>query len=374
MMTGNIKGISRDVEKCFPAELLKAPKEVRLEFFRKNTIKHIIMQQAFEDMKNFLGDSGKKIVFLIGPAGVGKSCLLSKIEEYLLGTSVGIMETDPNIMPCLRFSVTKSSKGAFDWTSFYKALLQAANEPLIEYKGKYAYEGKEDAYRGSAISCLINRKVKYILIDEAQHMEKTIRGQTLFDQLETLKSFVDSVPCIFILVGPYTLVNYLTPSSQVNRRSAIVHFSRYHAEIKREYEQFANILFNLELRIPVGEFPDLVGNLDYIYSRCMGCVGVLKDWLCLGLELALNKNGMLTINDLRRVEIDSGRCLAMARESIEGEALLNELISNEKELYRMLKIPNCQGKVKRPPEEIKAKSSATCKPGERMLGRDSIGV
>ena len=53
---------------------------------------------------------------------------------------------------------------------------------------------------------------------------------------------------------------------------------------------FRSVLKSFQSRMPLEEEPDLVEHHKYFYEGCLGCVGVLKDWLVDALWLALKKN------------------------------------------------------------------------------------
>ncbi|MFL6255026.1 MAG: hypothetical protein ACJ74T_08375 [Pyrinomonadaceae bacterium] len=104
-----------------------------------------------------------------------------------------------------------------------------------------------------------------------------------------------------------------------------IHFPRYHAERESHRQQFVNLLYTFQERLPLPETPDLVSKWDYFYERSVGCVGVLKDWLTRSLALALEDDSpTLKLKYLERRALSVKQCITMLREAKLGEKEFEE--------------------------------------------------
>ncbi len=65
-------------------------------------------------------------------------------------------------------------------------------------------------------------------------------------------------------------------------------------------------------------------NWLYFYERCIGCVGVLKDWLMRAVSAALDEGcDTLTMARLQEYALSISQCEQMALDAVEGEQKLN---------------------------------------------------
>lgn len=104
-----------------------------------------------------------------------------------------------------------------------------------------------------------------------------------------------------------------------------IHFPRYHAGRESHRQQFVNLLYTFQERLPLPETPDLVSRWDYFYERSVGCVGVLKDWLTRSLALALEDDSpTLKLKYLERRALSVKQCTTMLREMTLGEREFEE--------------------------------------------------
>ncbi|MBP2660408.1 MAG: ATPase [Firmicutes bacterium] len=375
-------------DRLFPEQLLNSSKRESLSYFNNEVrIQHRIIKMVLDKVMEKINCPGdKNMIFIIGPTGVGKTMLCKKIVHEVNLLYEDLLETNFNVIPVICLAASAASKGNFSFKQLYKSILEAAQEPLIDYKiapnGKM---GSEEALLEAAKSCIKNREIKVVIIDEAQHIAKVTSSRKVRDQLETLKSFIDNTEAVFVLSGTYNLNSCFTPSGQINRRSAICHFSRYRKgqkvdvdkeegkkETIDEYDEFVNIVKNFELRIPITKKPNFDKSYEYIYARSVGCIGLLKDWLYDALKKALSAGSdTITTEHLEQTALEIKRCLTIAREAIEGEQYLENLMQDDDELYNMLQINTNTNK------EINANTninSQNGKPGNRSPKRDSVGA
>src|SRR2546426_6099571 len=83
-----------------------------------------------------------------------------------------------------------------------------------------------------------------------------------------------------ILTGTYELLPLRNLNGQAARRGLEIHFPRYQFQHEPDQLAFQRTLLTLLQQIPLKvEVKPLVDQWSYFYERCIGCIGVLKDWL-----------------------------------------------------------------------------------------------
>ncbi len=270
------KGDLREEKQGFPRELLEQPPSARLEYFKAFTVAHPFLQRADTDVWNALREpAGALLIFLIGPTGVGKTTILTHIEQRLVEQAQAQVSRDPDHVPAIRLDAMAPSARQFRWPDFYTRALTEVSEPLIDYKvdrtaltpvwnskmGRHVPPrliGDAAALQRSWEQVLKYRRPKGILIDEAHHFAKTAGGTRLVDQLDHLKSLAIATRTVHVLAGTYDLLIFRNLSAELSRRSIDVHIPRYRATDKEERLAFQKVLYTFQRHLPLEEPPDLV--------------------------------------------------------------------------------------------------------------------
>ncbi len=90
-------------------------------------------------------------------------------------------------------------------------------------------------------------------------------------------------------------------------------------------------------QIPTDEPPDFLSHWEYLYSRSLGCVGILKNWSRNALGEALNENAStVTLKHLEKRALSVGQCRNILKHIKEGEARYAEIEGKIEELYQDL--------------------------------------
>jgi ABC-type ATPase with predicted acetyltransferase domain len=122
----------------FPRSLLKRPTDERLEYFRAFTVKHPLLLRAYEEARCAIRDSNAgSIIFIQGPTGVGKTTLLKRLEKHLKEITIQELKKDQERIPVVRFRLATPTSGNFDWKDYFKRLLIALEEPLVDFKVEF---------------------------------------------------------------------------------------------------------------------------------------------------------------------------------------------------------------------------------------------
>jgi hypothetical protein len=390
----------------FVRNLLGKPREVRLEGFRKFTARHPLLLQAFEKLWCAIRDSNPgSIIFIYGPAGVGKTTLLNGIKKHILEMTITEMKTDLEKIPVVFLQLPTPTSGSFDWKDYFRRLLIELEEPLIDKKldmekwagtstrlleevksNRQLLASDKPPASKLRLACektLRRRGLLAVLLDDAQHLGIVGSGRKLLDQLNTIKSIADTSGRTHGLCGTYELIPFRNLNGQLSRRSIEVHLGRYHAQDKKQQQAFINVLFTFQEHLPLAKTPDLVSKWDYFYERSIGCVGVLKDWLTYSLGLALeNKSPTLALEHLEYHEPSVAQCTTRLREAIDGERELQESKSARIALRTTLglesKTLNKEPKSSST-NEVEEAARSVVRRGKRRVGsrnpkRDKVGL
>jgi hypothetical protein len=339
------------VEPGFPRELLSQPIAARYAYFEKKLIAHPLLKVAYDKLLSTIYQpAGASLIWAIGPTGVGKTTLLRKIVKQLIEDAMKDMERNPGYLPVANIGLqdVSTERGSFDWKDFFKCFLQALNEPLIERKIDYAsltgplQKSLRRAstladLRSAAKECVHNRRPIAVIIDEAQHFKKVGSGRRLLDQMDNIKALAETTGIPHVLIGTYELLDLTNLSGQLSRRSSHIYLPRYQCENAEDLEAFRNMLMMFQRHLPLPKEPNLVDRYEYFYDGCVGCIGVLKDWLCRALNEALENNDKtLTKQCLKNHEKSTLELMNMVREISQGEGSLKEKPKDLAELRRLL--------------------------------------
>ncbi|MBH8578327.1 AAA family ATPase [Nostocaceae cyanobacterium CENA369] len=329
----------------FPSELLESPTEKRLNFFKNPDITfiHRNLKIAFQKTQRIiLEPAGASIILVIGPSGVGKSTLLRLLYKKIIEESTAKMERNPGWIPMVCVEARAPGKGTFRWKSFYEIILKAVDEPEIQQKIKYDDNGirrdsdgklvittrrtTEDALRLAMEKALIYRKPYTLAVDEFQHIGKMAGVELLQAHMDCVKSAVNITKVPWTGFGTYQLLDFVELSTQLSRRTKIIHFPRYSLEFDEDIKEFKRILEYLQHRMAFSETPPLRQKYwEFCYERSIGTIGTLKDWLAEAYDLALSENAKtLSLEHLKETAKKDYECENMALEAIKGEEKLND--------------------------------------------------
>jgi hypothetical protein len=135
------------------------------------------------------------------------------------------------------------------------------------------------------------------------------------------------------------LLNFGKLNGQIGRRCLPVHFSRYRLEREADCLEFQSALVSLLEQVPLRcDVETLVGSYwVYFYEGCIGCIGVLKDWLMRAVSASLDAGqDRLSLDCLQDHIRPSDILRQMALDASEGEQKLENTQSNREHLWRIL--------------------------------------
>lgn len=336
----------------FDPEILKRPWLERLDYFDLLKVSHKNLEHVTAETKSAIKRrAGRGFLFVVGPAGIGKTTALQEIINNLLQESIAEMTKNPGLLPYAQ--VESLAEGKFDWKEHWVDCLTAIKEPLIEHKTAH---GEPDLERGSegrssartSSKAMLRRAfengsrhrgLRCLFMDEAHHLTFVPSAKMLRPQLEIIKSVASRSLAMHVLFGSYDLLKLRNASGQLGRRTKTIHFSRYRPDNGGDLKAFADAALSLLNRMPLPEHHDFndQADLEYFFDRSLGCIGLLKDWFSSALGEVLESGGKeLTRKDLEKNEHPIDVLEKNSMEIISGERLLEQKESKLELIRQMM--------------------------------------
>src|SRR6266699_2194746 len=304
----------------------------RLDAFKAVTVKHAHLRHVDDQLSLWVEEhTDATHVLLCGPGGVGKSKALSVVAERFTRE-----ESDRFVVPILLLEPIPPDQGPYLRLDYYWQIIEALKEHLLvkELVGSVAHLmaapkatrsklGAIDWFkmRQVAEQALIRAQVRAVFADEAHRLMQGDGSHSVDEQLEWLKSLSNRTNVLHVLAGPYALFGFRNTSGQLARRGRDIHFARYHVENKEERTAFVATLKYLLERVPLDvDLNALLSRWRWFAEGCVGCIGVLKDWLVDAVAATLAKSGTnLTEEILTKTMPHPARRVSLEMEARAGE-------------------------------------------------------
>jgi hypothetical protein len=116
---------------------------------------------------------------------------------------------------------------------------------------------------------------------------------------------------IHVLVGTYDLLSFTRLNGQTSRRGLPIHFPRYQLQREEDCTEFQAALLALLKKVPLHTDTEtlVVKHWLYFYERCIGCVGVLKDWLLRAVSATVDEGSdTLTLERVQEHALSISQC------------------------------------------------------------------
>lgn len=334
-------------DRMFPEELLKGKVEEKWNFFWNYPLDHPEFNITFKNIISQIGVSQGigSVILVYGPTRVGKSFLAEKLYEVMDNKYKQEKEQNKGLIPVIKIEALAPEKGQFDWQTFYISALEQLQDVLIEHKNtpevpivpkgvykKHRENRKVSVLNISLKNALRNRQTKVMIIDEAHHMSKRLRGDTLQNQMDVLKGLSNVTQIPIVMLGTYELQIFKEQSGQLASREFHNHLSRYNYENEKERNNFLRCLYSFQKLLPLKFEPYLIDHYKFFYSRTLGCIGQLKMLLFITLKGKLIENPLLEtleIGDFEKYALTLNQCKKILEEIVQGETLEINNITEE---------------------------------------------
>jgi DNA polymerase III delta prime subunit len=373
-----------------------APAEPLSEF-KQYTMAHPKLKEMHEQILRAIREpGGVSLLFILGPTGVGKTTLVSRLMRQLTCDLQSELERDRERMAVAGIEAEAPALGNYDFKQHFKRSLKALGEILVDYRldtDRHPLEARRQgliivhgtttaaALRSSMEESLKRRRPAAFFIDEAHHLSKVTGMRKFQDHLDVIKSLANTTETLHVLVGTYELQVLLNLSDQLSRRSRTFHFERYRPGHPPDVKVFQNIIWNFQQRLPFSRQQDLRQHSEYLMERSLGCVGILKGWFVRAAGMALEeKAGTLALRHLNRHQLTDAEWRSIATALLEGEESLRDSGAEIESLRLRLQEEVKAGKAsrdKRAAPDLQQTSKGQARPphypGERRPRRDPIG-
>lgn len=301
------------------------------------------------------------ILSVIGPSGAGKTQLMTEVAGVLLGIKDSNPDADEGAVPrraylpvvCVTAHTGRSFESRF--RNLLTQILGQVNGVLTDL-GKASPDARAIYSRtygptSQTISSLSiakleelvrvglkERRVRALLIDEAQHLAQSASAtdwRLVADGLKLLGSISGTLVVMF---GTSELLGLPHISGQLGRRSKSIHMRRYLWSDAADQKEFKKILAAFSKQWPVLLPPGvLTPRLQLIYAGCVGCVGTLYNWLYDAIATAeregtpsvtwdILQRSALSVPRLRKLHQEAQECEeSFAAERTDLDQLASEL-------------------------------------------------
>lgn len=367
---------------------LTADEEQIVADFKEKTIVHPHLKTAVQECLLHLKQPvGNPIVLLYGPAGVGKSTVIKEIHKHFFNVHAADMRSDPGFIPVAGVEAVPAER-EFKWDDYFHRALVALDEPLIEYKVDYDQRGIQNSgtdvsllskraklLRQALENALKYRKVRVFTVDEAEHINNMVRGRTIENQLNIIKSLANLSQTVHVLAGSYRILNFRNLDGQLSRRTVNIELPRYKLSIKQDRARFKSVLSQFLRKLNVSDHDAIMKEWQFFYEHSIGCIGTLKDWMTRALtrHLILGDDA-LELRHFEQTALSASQCLVMAREAIEGE---KQLEAEKREKFALKNIlrgkEDTSSSTSTPEAKPNSPRRSNNAPGERSPKRDAVG-
>lgn len=307
--------------------------EGKLQYFHQVRVNHPEIKQVLSQLDVMTQPNvGTDIALLIGPTGVGKSTMVQALTEMVVKRHQEELQEDPGFIPIVSVEAPASGEQGFSWRIFYRRLGEALNEPLLARKQEtLTKDGRTVAVPASSgatvaalrvaiETALKQHRTRVFIVDEAVHLIRNIKGSTVENHMDALKSLANICGVKLVLVGSYDLYALMNLSAQVARRTTIFHLKRYAPGADGAELAFRKVLEQLERHFPVEGKLDFGSRALELQEACAGCVGILKDTLSRALSLALMQGRGWSMKYLEQALLTPNQLGAVLNETLRGEA------------------------------------------------------
>ena len=368
------------------------PAASALRRFHSTVFGHRSLERAYTEIRRRLADGmPPSIVALVGSTGVGKTTLGERVIRDMRDGVIG--PSHASDCPVVSTICPSAGPNGFQFDMSYWHSLEALagsptqgahRHPDVEaarlHQGFVA--GKRatlESMRRGALEYLRARRVRLVVLDEAQYMADTPGGRSLSRQLDVIKTSVDTSGITHLLVGTYELRAMVMPNGQIGRRTKVIDFRPYQPDVPGDLDAFAKILSQLVQALPLEEpersldvFEDHINELLF---HSAGCVGVLKDWLRDALQVALEEERrFIPWSLMHSNRPDDDTLLKIASDIHEYREARDQ--ASPSEIERMLGFGPKARKSSKSSSDSLSKSSTgrRSKPGSRSAARDPVYV
>lgn len=238
-----------------------------------------------------------EVVCLTGASRIGKTRLVQHVKELVTGSSDS---AEYNKYLCVSvLAANTGTDGRFSTKSFAARLLAALDHPSLELLDDLARAAKLDRLTetglvGMIVRSLRRRGVRYLIIDEAQHVQYTPKATIAPSAvMDAWKGLAEDAGVVLVIVGAYPVLSVIKESPHLSGRTRIIHFPPY-APNKEDMEEFLSIANTFLASSGQQICLNLNDYLPVLYEHTLGCIGLLRMWFLDALNYSERRGVPLT--------------------------------------------------------------------------------
>lgn len=345
-------------------------------------IAHPRLEEAMKAVRTNVNSTNRSVMItVVGPSGIGKSLLASKLKTEIVAQAAPQLAGDRECIPVGSIQlVVPDKRQSFDFKEMVRTLLlifdpigidrkmtvdEIYKSPLLQNRARAATaSGQLDAL----VNAIQKRRPRAIILDEA-HALAYSSAKAEENHLGRLKSVINLALTPFVLLGTYPLLAYGHLAPEILRRRKLIHFRRYLPDVGEDLQTYADIVATLEKALPIPSCGDFTRDMEFMFLGSLGCVGLLKQWMADALDLAIaNKDRKIRRSHLEAMRRPNDELVQMLQKVKIGEAL----VSGVEPKLRGTDLTSASAMLDRTPISA-PQSKRRRRPGTRNPTRDPVG-
>lgn len=268
-----------------------------------------------------------EVVCITGPSRAGKSLLIRRLIQMLVGDNC--FDQTGRLPAVVVEAVNTGPHGSFSTKAFTQRMLDAVKHPVFTIRGQSLDDmlaiqkmdrTTEPSLRLFLEYALVARGVKFLFIDEAQHVKYVSKNaQAPSAVMNSWKCLAQTAGLVIVFVGAYPILDILVNATHLLGRKNPVHFQRYHP-VEEDIESFAELLQSYSVLIDLdSSLNSLVDVTELMYEGSLGCIGLLKAWLKCTDAISTIQQKKIDVDLLRHTRLTDLDLRAIKAEILAGE-------------------------------------------------------